>query len=103
MPDQILHRGAIVECSHTPGQATPQTSFSRVKVSRQEVVTLLDIYSIAACPVSISPCATGLWISGATRVAAGGFPVVIFSGQSTCVPTGSPMVPRVAQTRVLAT
>lgn len=103
MPDQILHRGAIIECSHTPGRATPQSSFSRVKVSGQEVVTLLDIYSIAACPVSPSPCATGLWRSGATRVKAGGFPVVIFSGQSTCVPTASPMVPRVAQTRVRAT
>jgi hypothetical protein len=72
-------------------------------VSGQQVVTLLDIYSIAACPVSPSPCATGLWRSGATRVKAGGFPVVIFSGQSTCVPTASPMVPRVAQTRVRAT
>jgi hypothetical protein len=42
-------------------------------------------------------------MSGATRVKAGGFPVVIFSGQSTCAPTGNPMVPRVAQKRVLAT
>lgn len=103
MPDQILHRGAIVNCSHIPGLATPQSSFSRVKVSEQEVVTLQDIYSIAACPVSPSPCATGAWLSGATRVKAGGFPVAIFSGQSTCAPTASPMVPRVAQTRVLAT
>lgn len=103
MPDQILHRGAIVNCSHTPGLATPQSSFSRVKVSEQEVVTLQDIYSIAACPVSPSPCATGTWISGATRVKAGGFPVVIFGGELTCAPTASPMVPRVAQTRVRAT
>jgi hypothetical protein len=103
MPDQILHRGAIVNCSHTPGLAAPQSSFSRVKVSEQEVVTLRDIYSIAACPVSPSPCATGTWISGATRVKAGGFPVVIFGGESTCAPTASPMVPRVAQTRVRAT
>src|SRR4051812_8530171 len=102
MPDQILHRGAIVNCSHTPGLATPQSSFSRVKVSEQEVVTLQDIYSIAACPIFPSPCATGTWISGATRVKAGGFPVVIFGGESTCAPTASPMVPRVAQTRVRA-
>jgi hypothetical protein len=103
MPDQILHRGAIVNCSHAPGLATPEPGFSRVKVSGQEVVTLQDIYSIAACPVSPSPCATGVWKSGATRVKTGGFPVAIFGGQSTCAPTGNPMVPRVAQTRVRAT
>jgi hypothetical protein len=103
MPAQILHRGALINCSHAPGLATPQSSFSRVKVLGQEVVTLRDFYSISACPLSISPCATGKWIAGSMKVAAGGFPVAIFNGQSTCVPTGSPMVPRLAQTRVRAT
>ena len=102
MADQILHVNALVNCSHTPGIATPKSSFARVKISGQEVVTLKDIYSIASCPLT-TPCATGMWISGAKRVTAGGFPVAIFTGQSTCVPTGNPMVPRSAQTRVLAT
>jgi hypothetical protein len=103
MPSQILHRGALINCSHAPGVATPQSSFSRVKVLGQEVVTLRDFYSISACPLSTSPCATGQWITGSKKVAAGGFPVAIFDGQSTCAPTGSPMVPRLAQTRVRAT
>jgi hypothetical protein len=103
MPAQVLHRGALINCSHAPGVATPQSSFSRVKVSGQEVVTLRDFYSISACPLSTSPCATGKWITGSMKVAAGGFPVAISNGQSTCAPTGSPMVPRLVQTRVRAT
>jgi hypothetical protein len=103
MADQILHVGALVNCSHTPGIATPKSSFARMKLSGQEVVTLKDFYSIASCPLTTSPCATGMWITGATRVTAGGLPVALFTGKSTCVPTGNPMVPRSAQTRVLAT
>jgi hypothetical protein len=101
MSAQILHRGATVLCSHA-GQATPVSTFSRVTLSGQEVVTLANQYSIAGCPLD-SPCATGRWISGAARVTAGGAPVAIFSGQSTCVPTGTPMSPVMVQTRVLAT
>jgi hypothetical protein len=102
MPAHILHRGATVLCSHTSGQATPVSTFSRVKLSGQEVVTLANQYSISGCPLN-SPCATGQWISGATRVIAGGAPVAIFGGQSTCIPTGAPMLPMMAQTRVQAT
>lgn len=102
MPAQILHVGAGINCSHAPGKATPLTSFPRVKVSGQAVVTVRDQYSIAGCPLN-SPCATGKWTSGAKKVKAGRFPVAIFSGQSTCVPTGNPMVPVSAQTRVQAT
>jgi hypothetical protein len=46
---------------------------------------------------------TGQFIVGATRVLAGGAPVVTMAGTSTCVPTGTPMLPVVAQTRALAT
>jgi hypothetical protein len=102
MPAQVLHRRASVNCSHSPGKATPDTTFPRVKVSGQDVVTLTDQYSIAGCPLN-SPCLRGMWISAAEKVTAGGVPVAIFSGQSTCVPTSNPMVPKSAQTRVLAT
>jgi hypothetical protein len=101
MPAQVLHVGASINCSHIPGKATPGSSFARVKVSGQAVVTVKDLYSIAGCPLN-SPCAKGQWNTGATKVTAGGVAVAIFSGQSTCVPTGNPMVPGSAQTRVLA-
>jgi hypothetical protein len=34
---------------------------------------------------------------------AGGAPVVTMAGQSVCVPKGTPLMPLVVQTRVLAT
>ena len=46
---------------------------------------------------------TGQWISGAVRVLAGGVPVATMVGASTCIPTGTPMLPVSAQPRVLAT
>jgi hypothetical protein len=101
MPTPILHRGATVVCSHT-GEAKPVSTFSRVTVSGNDVVTLINLYSISGCSLN-TPCAVGQWISGAMRVTAGGVPVAVFISQSTCIPTGAPMRPIVSQTRVLAT
>jgi hypothetical protein len=105
MPTPILHLGATVLCSHA-GQATPLAPFPRVTVSAQPVVTMASPYAIAACALSSTPtppCVTGQFVVGAVRVMAGGTPVVTMASSSTCVPTGTPMLPVVAQTRVLAT
>jgi hypothetical protein len=105
MPAPILHLGATVLCSHA-GQATPVTPFPRVTVSGQPIATLTTPYAIAGCALSgtsTPPCVTGQWTSGATRVVAGGIPVATMTGSSVCVPTGSPMVPVVAQIRAMAT
>ncbi len=105
MPAPILHLGATVMCSHA-GQATPATPFPRVTVSAQPVVTLASPYVIAGCALTgtpTPPCVTGQFIVGATRVLAGGMPVATLMSASVCVPTGTPMMPVVAQTRVLAT
>lgn len=105
MPAPILHVGATVICAHA-GQATPMTPFPRVTVSGQPVVTLSSPYAVAACGLSGSgapPCATAQWVLGAARVLAGGMPVLTMAGQSVCVPTGTPLMPVVAQTRALAT
>ncbi len=105
MPAPILHLGATVLCTHA-GQATPLAPFPRVMLSGQPTVTLASPYAIAACGLTgttAPPCVTGQWMLGATRVLAGGTPVATMTGQSTCVPTGTPMLPVVAQTRVLAT
>jgi hypothetical protein len=40
---------------------------------------------------------------GAVEVVSMGQPVVIMTGVAVCVPTGTPLVPVVAQMRVLAT
>ena len=105
MPAPALHLGATVLCNHA-GQATPLAPFPRVLLSGQPAVTLTSPYAIAGCALTGSPnppCVTGQWISGATRVLAGGAPLATMAGQSTCIPTGTPMLPATAQTRVLAT
>ena len=105
MPAPILHLGATVLCSHA-GQATPVSSFPRVLLSGQPAVTIASPYAVAACALATTsspPCVTGQWLVGATRVMAGGVPVVTMAGSSTCIPTGTPMMPVVAQMRVLAT
>jgi hypothetical protein len=77
-----------------------------VLLSGQPAVTLTSPYAVAGCALTGTPnppCVTGQWIVGAVRVAAGGAPVATMAGQSVCVPTGTPMMPVVAQTRALAT
>lgn len=105
MPGPLLHLGATILCTHG-GQAQPTTPFPRVLVSGQPVVTLPTQYVIAGCPFppnSGGPCVTGQWVTGALRVLAGGAPVLLQTSQSVCVPTGTPMMPTVVQTRVIGT
>lgn len=105
MPTPVLHLGATVLCTHA-GQATPLAPFSRVLLSGQPAVTLACTYAIAACALTGTPnppCVTGQWITGAARVLAGGAPLATMAGSSTCIPTGTPMLPLLAQPRVLAT
>ena len=105
MPAPLLHLGATVLCTHA-GQATPTTPFPRVTLSGQPAVTIASPYVIAACALTgtpTPPCATGQWLTGAVRVTAGGQPLATMAGSSTCIPTGTPMLPIVAQTRALAT
>ncbi len=105
MPAPILHLGATVLCMHA-GNAQPVAPFPRVLVSGQPVVTLTTPYVVAGCSLastSAPPCVTAQWVMGATRVLAGGAPVITFTGQAVCVPTGTGLTPVAGQTRVLAT
>ncbi|TCV94663.1 hypothetical protein EC912_103148 [Luteibacter rhizovicinus] len=105
MPGPILHVGATVLCTHG-GQATPGAPVPRVMVSGQPVATMAVPYVIAGCPFvapAPGPCVTGQWVVGAVRVMAMGQPVAIQSGVSVCAPSGTPMLPIVAQIRAVAT
>jgi uncharacterized Zn-binding protein involved in type VI secretion len=106
MPGPILHMGAVVTCAHG-GVATPTVPSPTVTVSGMPIVTIAGPWAIAGCafvpPAGNGPCATGTWILGATQVTSNGQPVAILSGVSTCVPTGTPMLPVSAQTFVVAT
>jgi len=107
MPGPLVHLGATVMCSHA-GQATPISPFPRVTVSGQPVVTLATPYAVAGCslppPIAANgPCVTAQWITGATRVFAGGQPVILATSQSVCAPTGTPLIVAVTQMRVNGT
>jgi hypothetical protein len=105
VPAPVLHLGATVLCSHA-GQAVPLAPFPRVLLSGQPAVTLASPYAVAGCALTGTPnppCATAQWVAGAVRVTAGGAPLVTMTGQAVCVPTGTPLLPVLAQTRVLAT
>ena len=105
MPAPVLHLGATVLCSHA-GQATPLAPFPRVMLSGQPAVTLTSPYAVAGCALTgtpAPPCVTAQFMVGATRVLAGGAPVVTMMGQSTCIASGTPLLPVVSQMRVLAT
>ena len=105
MPAPVLHVGATVLCSHG-GQATPTAPFPRVTLGGQPLVTLTSPYTVAGCslpPNAGGPCVTAQWTSGATRVMAGGAPVLVQSGSAVCTPTGVPLMVVQAQVRVTAT
>lgn len=105
MPGPILHLGATVLCAHG-GQAVPTAPVPRVTVGGQPVATIAAPYAVAGCPFvppAAGPCATAQWVVGAMRVMAMGQPVAIQTGVSVCAPTGTPLMPVVAQTRAIAT
>jgi hypothetical protein len=93
-------------CAHG-GQAMPTVPSPRVMVVGMPIATIAAPYTVAGCafvpPAGNGPCITAQWTVGAVRVTSLGQPVALLTGVATCVPTGTPLVPVVAQTRVLAT
>ena len=102
MPGFLLHVGATVFCQHA-GQATPTVPDPRVRVSNQPVVTQPYPYIVAGCGLtgtSSPPCVTAQWVMAATRVRAGGLPVLLQDSQAVCAPSGTGLMVAVTQTRV---
>lgn len=106
MPGLVVHQGAVVTCMHG-GQAQPVAPNPRVLVSGMPVSTLATPYVVAGCPFvppgGNGPCVTAQWVVGATRVLAGGAPLVVQAGQAVCVPTGTGLIVITTQPRVMAT
>ncbi len=106
MPAPILHMGATVLCSHA-GQAIPTVPSPRVMVAGMPAATIAAPYSVAGCafvpPAGNGPCVTAQWVVGSVQVTSGGEPLAIMTGTAICTPTGTPLLPLVAQTRALAT
>jgi hypothetical protein len=105
MPGFLLHQGATVLCSHA-GQAQPTMVNPRVLVSGMPTVTLPTPYVIAGCafpppPAGNGPCVTAQFLVGSVRILANGQPLLLFDSQALCVPTGTPTIIAVTQTRVV--
>jgi hypothetical protein len=83
----------------------PTTPNPRVLVSGQPVSTMAAPYVVAGCafvpPAGNGPCVTAQWVVAATRVLVGGQPAVLLDSQAICTPTGTPLLPVAAQTRVI--
>jgi hypothetical protein len=91
MGNYILHKGAVIQCMHA-GQAQPMVTNPRVKVSGQEIMMQANGCTIAGCTLppptaGNGPCATAQWVSAATRVKAGGVPVLTKDSRAVCAPT----------------
>jgi hypothetical protein len=106
VPGFVLHAGATVLCAHG-GQALPTVPNPRVLVSGQPVTTQPNPYTVVGCafvpPSGNGPCVTAQWVVGATRVLAGGQPVLLQTSVAVCAPTGTPLNIVLTQTRVRGT
>jgi hypothetical protein len=105
MPGFLLHEGATVKCSHD-GSATPTVPFPRVKVSQQSITTMPNPYRVTGCklpPKEGGPCQFANWTSAATRIQAGGAPVLMFDSQAMCTPPPFPLLILRTQIRVQGT
>lgn len=106
MSSYLLNSSSTIQCSHG-AQAQATASESRVRVDGQDVVTQSSSHSISGCSNYVGtttfPCVTAQWTSAATRVRAGGKPVLLQDSQATCVPTGSSLSIVMTQFRVKGT
>ena len=109
MPGHLLHENALVQCAHAPpGQAKPNQTDRRVKVSGEHIVTQAAPYRIEGCSMPApsagnGPCASAVWTSAAVRVRASGQPVLLEDSQALCAPTGTGLKVVSTQTRVKGT
>ncbi|HYH08522.1 MAG TPA: hypothetical protein VEK11_15810 [Thermoanaerobaculia bacterium] len=106
MPGPAVTATTTVQCAHM-GRGTPTTPNPRVSIQGQPVVTIASPYAIAGCPFTTPsgtplPCVTAQFTTAATRVQAGGQPILLSDSQATTIPNGVPVIIVPAQTRVVA-
>jgi hypothetical protein len=104
MPGFLIQQAATVMCVHG-GQAMPLIPNPAITLDGMPSCLLPDPWIVAGCagvPPAVPPCVTATWIVGTTRVTSFGQPLLVQSSQAVCVPTGTPLLPIVTQTRVTA-
>lgn len=104
MPGFLVNVSSMVKCAHG-GMATPSAGFPRVLAAGQPVVLITAPYQVAGCalpppPAANGPCVTGVFSVASTRVLANGMPILLLDSKALCVPTGTPLLVALTQTRV---
>ncbi len=107
MSAYLLDTGATVTCSHG-GSASPTTPSSKVSTNHQAIVPQTSTYTVSSCPYTTPagvslPCVTAQFTSAATRVRAGGEPVLLKDSQATTTPNGVSLTVSNTQESVKAT
>ena len=102
----MLDTSSTVQCMHA-GQAQAAGSNPRVKMNGQPIVTQTNSYTVSGCTMPSptagnGPCVSAQWTSAATRVKAGGTPVLTRDSQAICAPTGTGLMILNTQVRVKA-
>ena len=78
----------------------------RVTIDGQPTALLSAPWVVAGCPLvppPLPPCVSAQWVTGTFRVTSNGQPLVVQSGAAISIPNGTPLIPVVVQTRVIAT
>src|SRR5260221_11990788 len=103
MPGPMLNVTSSVMCLHA-GVGTPTAPNPRVSAMGSPVVTLMTTYVIAGCSLTSTPpfCATAQFVTAATRVTAGGQPILLADSQAVCAATGTGVIILPNQARVTA-
>jgi hypothetical protein len=103
MPGPMLNVSSNVMCMHG-GLGTPTVPSPRVSAMGSPVVTLATAYVIAGCSLTSTPpfCATAQFVTAATRVTAGGQPLLLADSQAVCAATGTGVIVLPNQARVTA-
>ena len=101
MPGFLFHVGATAICPHG-GQVQTVPGNPRVLVGKQPVATMSDSFLVAGCAFTVppskpQPCVKVQWLVPATRVMAGGQPVILQSSTGLCqsaeqIPQGPPSI-----------
>lgn len=96
MPGPVQTSTTTVQCAHL-GKCTPVTPNPRVSIGGMPVVTIATTYTVAGCTFpAISnggpPCVTAQFTTAATRVQAGGQPLLLADSQGISMPNGTPLL-----------
>jgi hypothetical protein len=83
MPAPVITQAASILCPHA-APAMPMPAGGQVLISGQPAAVLSTPTTVAGCLFTLpgpvpSPCVTVTWITGATRVLAGGQPLLIMT------------------------